>query len=546
MSATRSRGSQTASGEPLPTVGLMTTEAAPVPLMGVKVEAELRDFAVHQTITQRYRNTEPDPIEAVYVFPIDEGAAVCGFNAVIDGRLIVGKVMEREAAFDRYDEALARGHGAYLLDQERPDVFTASVGNLPPGSEVMIQIMTVALLGSEGEDLLYVLPTTVSPRYAPPQDRGGIGRPPAEALNPPVGWQVPYGLEVELHLHMPSAIQRLESPTHPMSFDLKGKQATIRLGEETTALDRDLVIRIGLESALQPRIHLERHPSGSHAAMLVFQPRMPAGEGATTGPEVVFLVDRSGSMDGPSIEGARTALQLFLRALPQGSRFNILGFGSTFHALFEGSRPYTPENLQAAFAYVERMGADMGGTEILPALKAALEGRAPESDARQIIVLTDGQVTNTEEVIDLAGRHSDSTRLFAIGLGAGASRHLVQGLARAGRGVAEFIAPGERIEPKVMRQVGRALAPAVVDLAVDWGGLEVEQAPYRVPPAFAGERLILFGFLPDPQAGKVVLSGRRGSGTFREELLVDLEACQDGVLVTSLTARAMIRDLEEG
>src|SRR6058998_3787859 len=197
-------------------VGLLAGRA-PVPLQGVSVEAWIKDFCARVVITQRYRNTESGPIEAVYVFPLEEGAAVCGFEALIGAVHVVGEVKDREEAFSTYDDAIQAGHGAYLLDQERPDVFTASIGNIPPGEEVSVRITYVSELEPEGQDLRFTLPTTVSPRYPPAVDRAGVGRPPAEALNPPVEWRVPYGLGVSVHLEMPGTIRAVESPSHAIS-----------------------------------------------------------------------------------------------------------------------------------------------------------------------------------------------------------------------------------------------------------------------------------------------------------------------------------------
>lgn len=163
-------------GSGLCAYGLMTT-AGPVPLEGVLVETEIKDLAVRQVITQRYRNSETNPIEAVYNPPLDEGAAVCGFEAMVGDVLVKGEIHEREHAFKVYDQAIAAGHGAYLLDQEKPDIFTASVGNLPPGADVLVRITTVAELSLEGGDVRYNLPTTVSPRYTPEVMRRRCGRP---------------------------------------------------------------------------------------------------------------------------------------------------------------------------------------------------------------------------------------------------------------------------------------------------------------------------------------------------------------------------------
>ena len=127
----------------------------------------------------RYRNLETVPLEVVYVFPLDEGAAVCGFEATVDGVRYVGRVKERDEAFREYDEAMEAGHGAFLLDEERADVFTASLGNMKPGASVELSITYVTELAAEGEGVRFTLPTTVSPRYAPePTGQASARHPP--------------------------------------------------------------------------------------------------------------------------------------------------------------------------------------------------------------------------------------------------------------------------------------------------------------------------------------------------------------------------------
>jgi Ca-activated chloride channel family protein len=530
-----------------PRAGLVAGEHA-VPLLGVAVEAELKGFAARVTLSQRYRNDGAKPLEAVYVFPLDEGAAVCGFEAVVDGRVVKGTVMEREKAFEAYDDAITAGNGAYLLDEERPDVFTASIGNLPAGKEVVVRLTTVSELPSEGDALRFTLPTTVSPRYAPAEDRQGVGRTPAEALNPPVAGEVPYGLSLRVSLDMPSAIRGVESPSHPVSVDLDGPRGTVGLGTAETALDRDFVLVVRLAETHAPLVRLERTAEGGLVAMLAFAPRFGNEDALPEAPkgEVVFLVDRSGSMGGSSIAEARNALQLCLRSLPAGARFNVVGFGSTHESLFPSSRPYDDASLAEASAYVSGMKADLGGTEVLQPLRAILPAPVEGGGLRQLFLLTDGQVSNTDAVLETVRAHSATNRVFTFGIGAGASHHLVKGAARAGHGAAEMIAPGERIEPKVLRQLARALSPALEEVRVDWGGARVTQAPYEVPPVFDGGRLVVYGFLDGPAPGEVVLraKGPRGEVSFP----VHLEAGEapEGTLLATLAARTLIRDLEEG
>jgi Ca-activated chloride channel family protein len=517
-----------------------------IPLEGILVEAHLKGFTAKLTVSQRFVNRGPKPIEAVYVFPLDEGAAVSAFEAVVDGIRVTGKVMEREKAFEAYDDAMAAGHGAYLLDEERPDLFTLSVGNLPPGKEALIRITTVAELGLEGDAIRFVLPTTVSPRYAPEQDRTGVGRPPAEALNPPTALRVPYGLELAVTLEMPSAIRGIESPTHPLSIEIDGSRGSVRPSERLTAMDRDFVLVVKLEVPHAPRALVERDAKGRLAALLSFVPNLDEKARGPRPCEAIFLVDRSGSMGGTSIAEARNALQLCLRSLPSGSRFNVVGFGSTWEALFPESRLLDEASLREASRHVASMDADLGGTEILPALEAVLGAPPLPALPRQLFVLTDGEVTNTDEVIEAAASHADRARVFAFGIGAGSSAHLVRGLARAGRGEAEFIAPGERIEGKVMRQLGKALAPSLTDVTVDWGELEATQAPHAVPPLFDAGRILVWGLLASDHAGTVTLRAKGPDGPVAFPILLDPSAATEGNQIATLTARALIRDLEEG
>ena len=318
--------------------GLFTAAAAQVALAGVSVEAEISSFCARVAVSQRYVNHEAQPIEAVYVFPLEEGAAVCGFEAIVDGTLVVGEVKEREKAFRDYDDAIERGHGAFLLDEERPDVFQASVGNLPPGKEVLLKITYVTELTVGGNGLRFSIPTTVSPRYAPAEDQRGVGRPDSETLNPPVAWDVPYGLNLSVRLAMGGAITRIESPSHPVSVAMNGHTSTVTLSQRDAALDRDFVLSVECEGLDTPQAWIERDDNGGQAVAVAFVPRL--GD-AMTPCDVTFLVDRSGSMEGTSTDEVRNALQLCLRSMIPGCTFNIVGFGSRTNHCFRPAAPMT-------------------------------------------------------------------------------------------------------------------------------------------------------------------------------------------------------------
>jgi len=433
------------------------------------------------------------------------------------------------------------GHGAYLLDEERPDVFQASVGNLPPGKEVLLKITYVTELTVDTGALRFVIPTTVSPRYAPQVDRAAVGRPDAEALNPPLAWHVPYGLELSARIAMPGGAARIDSPSHPIALATDDSAMVVTLAQREVALDRDFVLNVSAPVFDRPQAWLERSDDGREAIAVAFVPKI---EVAVAPAEVIFVIDRSGSMGGTSIEEVRNAMQMCLRSLIDGCRFNIVGFGSTYDALFPESQQYDERSLTAASNHAASLEADLGGTEVLPALEYVL--RQPRSERpRQVVILTDGQVTNTDAVLALVRSHAADTRVFAFGIGAGSSRHLVEGIARAGGGSAEFIAPGERIEPKVVRLVNRLLTPAFTDARLDWGGLQVTAAPSRIPPVFSGERLVVYGFVERLQPATLRLSGTVPSGPMTFEVPLDPQSAVPGTVISTLAARARIRELEE-
>ncbi len=510
----------------------------PVPLLGVSIAAEVVGTSLAVELAQRFKNVETQPIEAVYLFPLPTDAAVSGFVAEVDGRRVEGRVEERDKAFEIYDDAMADGHGAFLMDQERPNVFTLSVGNLKPASEVVVRLRWVQTIVWEGDSLRLTLPTTVSPRYTPAGGPIEVGQPDADKLAAERLATVPYGLSLKVAIA--DAIQRIESPTHPIRTSLQ--PCIVELSQVDVALDRDVVILITPAAPQVPVAHVATYGADRYA-QVQFVPDMAATDDA--GAEVIFVVDCSGSMQGDSINEARRALELCVRALDQRDRFDIVRFGSTHTSLFGHARAYDQQALDAAVAYVRATDAELGGTEILAPLKHIVERPLEAGRMRQVLLLTDGQVSNEAEVIELAKQHAQHARIFAFGIGAGVSEHLVREVARASHGEVEMIAPGERIEPKVLRQFGRVRSPALHDVKVDWGGLEVEQAPRVVPPVFKGEPLTVWAKVRGGTAaegGRATVTLRAGSQSW--SVPIDLERATSGGPVPQLWGRAAIRDIE--
>lgn len=515
----------------------------PVPLEAVAIDVQVQTSVIRSVLSQRYRNAERVPIEASYVFPLEESSAVCAFEVQVDGLRVAGQLAERERAFATYDDALGDGHGAYLLDQERPDVFTAHLTNLAPGAEVVVILTVVAEPTWAGADLRLVLPTAVAPRYAPARERRGVGRAPAVALNPPRAALPPYGLLVSVRADLGVPLRSVESPSHPIAVEQEGTEARITLSQRAVPLDRDVVLVLRPREQPPTGVAVEYCPGGG-AVQLVFQPHFDAGPVPT---EVLFLVDASASMRGLALSEARGALLLALRSLAAAHTFNIATFGGTQRLLFPFSQPYDDATLLAGTTFVHELEADQGCTELAAALEALLREPAQSGRPRRLFLFTDGHVTNADEILRVADRGLGAAGVFVFGLGSAPSSHLVRAVARSGHGAAEFIAPGERAGRKVMRQLTRALTPALTHIDIDWGNLEVQhQAPHRLPPLFSGDRAVIHALVSRLTAGVARVRGMGPAGPLEWAFEVDpARAQQAGEGLGQLAARAVLRDIEE-
>ncbi|CAF3327511.1 unnamed protein product [Rotaria socialis] len=474
-----------------------------VPLKSINIHGKVRLFAADVTITQVFRNDEPTSIEAVYCFPIEEQAAIYGFVAQIDERNIVAELKEKKEAQQAYTQALQQGHGAYLMEQDEKsqDNFIINVGALPPSKECTITISYVTELELvQGSIIRFVVPTTIAPRYNP--DKHGIASPAGTTTK--YVQTSPYTIEFCCQVENlgGSQIARINSSSHPIEIDLAQRDSyTVKLAQNNTHLDRDILISIELA---------EKHDNliatiEPGAVMATFMPTEDDCQRVTKcghqTNEFIFVVDCSGSMrDESKIELARQAILLFLKSLPMDCHFNIIRFGSSYAALFNDiSVIYNEENARKAEALVKTMQADLGGTELLEPLKWLEKYSPTQGRSRQIFLLTDGEISNVTEVLDLCRSMASSSRIFSFGLGHSPSRSLVKGLARATNGRFVFIPPNTTVDVHVGEQLRKALQQCITNVKVIWnlGTAGIETAPTQLPPVYAQDRLIVYGLFDD-------------------------------------------------
>lgn len=521
-----------------------------VPLAGVDVQADIAGRGAKVKISQQFKNSEKKSIEAVYKFPLPENAAVCGFRALIDGRIVEGRIEEKEKAFELYDKALSEGHKAQLMDEERPNIFTLSIGNIKPGGSVIIEITYITLLDSYNSEVRFFLPTTISPRFTPASQDDENGIPVSALVNPPFAFKVPYGLTINVNIAGRKAIAAIESPSHSIKTSFINDKAQVTFTADQVSMDRDFILTITYEKDFTNRAYISRHDDETFLQIDLTPAEATEENQANDLPkcrEIVFVLDCSGSMQGDSIEEAKKALDILIKALSTDMMFNIYRFGNEFDHLFKSSKPYNEKSVKEALKYLAKTEAAMGGTQILPPLTDIYKEEPADGFRRDVILITDGEISNEDEVMELVQRHNNTTALSAVGIGSGPNEFLIKAVARVAGGASELIAPQERIEPKVLRLFQKVVAGRISNLKIDCGS-DIDQAP-TCPVVFMEQATSIFAKIKsrDFQGKSVTVNQYNRQGDVLRKWNIDLEEVNDEVMpISKLWAREKIRELEEG
>ncbi|MGH6914742.1 MAG: VIT domain-containing protein, partial [Geminicoccales bacterium] len=380
---------------------------APAPAVDAAVRIDITGVIARIKVAQTFMNPEAGWVEGVYVFPLSRNGAVDHLVMRIGDRVVEGVIREREAARRQYESAKRSGRKAGLVEQERPNIFTASVANIPPGESIVIELSYQQPV--DIEDGLYSLrfPMVVNPRYIPesPQVAGvggtgwavnTTGVPDAERITPPmrhpvIGKDNPVSITVNLRPGMP--VTDLRVPYHKVTInEADGHAYAVTLADGPVPADRDFVVEWRPEPGTAPKTALfrERHDGATYVLAVVVPPRRGDAARVEALPrEAVYIIDTSGSMHGQSIRQAKQALRLAVDRLDPDDSFNIIGFDSRPTALFGAPRRADPQAIEAARDFIDGLKAD-GGTEMRRALDLALDGRSDTGRLRQIVLLTDG------------------------------------------------------------------------------------------------------------------------------------------------------------
>ncbi|XP_036076891.1 von Willebrand factor A domain-containing protein 5A isoform X2 [Rousettus aegyptiacus] len=555
--------------------GLLNRQEEPVPLKSISVTLSICEFVAGVSATLNYENEEKVPLEAFFVFPMDEDSAVYSFEAMVDGKKIMAELQDKMKAHTNYENAISQGQQAFLLEEDKcsRDVFCCNVGNLRPGSKAALTLKYVQELPLEADGALrYVLPAILNPRYQLsgwPEDSCLKMKTPVVPLE-----DLPYTLSMVATISSQHGIQRIQcncplSPIEYLGNDKTSAQISLADGHK---FDCDVELLIYYNEVHTPSVAVEMGKSTTDAdclmadpsAMVSFYPDIPEAQPPITCGEFVFLMDRSGSMQGPMskqdksqlrIEAAKETLILLLKSLPIGCYFNVYGFGSCYEPFFHRSVKYTQRTMDEALRRVKLMRADLGGTEILTPLRNIYSGPSIPGHPLQLFVFTDGEVTDTFSVIKEVQINCLRHRCFSFGIGEGASTSLIKGIARVSGGMSEFITGKERMQSKALRALKRSLQPVVEDVSLSWdlpSGLSAKMLSPEQTVIFRGQRLIIYaqltGTMPPAEAtGEVCLKYTLQGKSFENKVTFSLQPKFDANLtIHRLAAKSFLQTKDMG
>ena len=535
------------------------------PRLKTDVQMDVSGPVARVKVTQRFQNPSKGWVEGTYVFPLPENSAVDVLKMQIGDRFIEGRIKSRQEAREIYEQAKAEGKKAALLEQQRPNIFTNQVANIGPGETIVVQIEYQQAVHQSGGEFSLRFPMVVAPRYNPApvvqtvefNNGAGFAVPndpvenrekiEAPVLDPRENARVnPVALTVNLKAGFP--LGDVRSSVHAGDIKQDGDQnRTIALKAESVPADKDFELTWKAAPGKMPSAGLFREVLNGKTYVLAFvtPPATPDASAPPAKREVVFVIDNSGSMSGPSIEQAKESLALAISRLNPDDRFNVIRFDDTMTDYFSGLVAASPDNREKAIAYVRSLTAD-GGTEMLPALQDALRNQGPVTSGalRQVVFLTDGAIGNEQQLFMEITQNRGDARVFTVGIGSAPNSYFMTKAAEMGRGTFTQIGSADQVASRMAELFNKLQNPAMTDIAATFDGVKVEDiTPNPMPDLYAGEPVVLTAELPEEKpGGGLQIIGKTGAQPWRVDM--DIANAADGQGISKLWARRKIDDLE--
>lgn len=531
-------------------------------LLASYAAVEVSGAVARAKIRQVFINDDSALVDARYLFPLPDDAAVDKLTVRFGDTSIEGILKEKVEARQTFERARAAGRRAGLVEALRPNIFSTDLANVQSGELVSVDLEYQITVKPKDGVFEMRIPQTITPRFMPQQHLASMEVPNWETLmdalsengavmetnnpNSPHGFPAAFAIKLKAG----GEIAYIESPSHELVVRHgDSSDAEVALKDRFVPADRDFVLRWKLAEATSPKAMLFHEEwDGAHYYMAMVAPSI--GELSEAPPrDLKIIVDTSGSMHGPALEQAKAALLVALNGLRPEDRFDIIQFNTDMHQLFGASVPVTDTSVELAQSYVRALISD-GGTNMAPALMAALPGpAAPPSDRfRHVVFLTDGAVSNENALFSLTRTNLGAARLFTVGLGPAPNSWFMRKAAQAGRGTFLNIDRVDESEEKIAALYRRLESVQMTDLQItaQAAGLssipDVEIFPRALPDLYAGEPLY-FVLRTVEEADRLDLRGQFGGKAWSRTLETNQAVSAPGL--AKLWAREKLEELDD-
>ncbi|MCU7867237.1 MAG: marine proteobacterial sortase target protein [Candidatus Thiodiazotropha sp. (ex Lucinoma borealis)] len=518
------------------------------PLLKTDVQIDVTGMLALVRVEHLFTNPGRVWMEGTYQFPLPEKSAVERLNMQIGDRIIEGHIEEKVKAQQVYQKAREAGKRASLLSQQRPNIFTVALTNIAPGEGIRVAIEYQQRIRYVDRRFELRLPLVIGPRYIPgtplpAKVTSGFTRagwstdtdqvPDASQITPPVvdprdGEINPLSLRVKLDAGVP--LREIVSHYHQM-LERQDEEGIVhlRLAEGEVSSDRDFLLSWRPQPGAEPRAALftDQWQDEDYALLMLLPPDQDQLD-VDLPRDVIFVIDHSGSMHGPSMDQAKAALKLSVKRLKPTDRFNLIGFNNHYRALFSAPRLADSANLNRAMHFIDRLQAE-GGTEMLPALERAFAYPGEASRLRQIVFLTDGSVGNEEALFTLIHQQLGNSRLFTVGIGSAPNSYFMQRAASFGRGSFTYIGDLSEVASRMQALFEKLEHPAMSDISLDWQGAgDIDIEPKRLPDLYLGEPLMI-SMRGSNLDGTLVIEGEREGDPWHQQVVISSKGESKGV-----------------
>lgn len=511
------------------------------PLKRTAVRAAISGPLAAVEVEQVYENPSEEVIEAYYTFPLPDLAAVDDMEIAVGDRVIRGKIAEREEAEELYAGALEEGYTAALLDQERPNIFEQKVGNIPPRSTVAVRLHYLERLREKAGRTTFLFPTVVLFRY------GGSGALVEEPGSPDDDQTKPLPPEIAItvDLESPLPLGDIESPSHRVDIQRENpRRASVTLAPGDRMPDKDFRLEFGVPGGPGTGGLLAHGRGGEGFFLLLLQPGSKPDRQETPPREIIFVLDASGSMEGPPIQMAKELILGMLARLEPRDAFNLVAFADTVSKLGPASQPVSATSIAAAQEWLAPFNG-VGGTEFLIGLQEAFSLPRESGRRPMVVFLTDGGYAEDDAVLRAIKETAKGTQVFTVGVSAAANHYLLDRMASLAGGDYLMVRPDADPAAATGDLGSLVEGHGLTDLTIDWGRLGVtELVPDPLPPLAPGRPLALIGRYLWSGKETLILKGTQDGRPWEKQIEVEFPAEEPRhASLASLWARARIDGL---